>query len=102
MKYQETQESICRWADETFGEVDADTALVRMGNELDELLDDLLDRKDYDAAKEFIDVFVTGVRWLRCLGIDFQDALDAKMAINRARRWKSNGDGTGQHIPEKP
>lgn len=28
----------------------------------------------------------------------FGEAIDRKMAINRARQWKTNGDGTGQHV----
>lgn len=35
-------------------------------------------------------------------GFDLQEEVDKKMAINRARRWGTNGDGTGYHIdPEK-
>ena len=32
-------------------------------------------------------------------GVDIVDP-NKKMAINRQRKWKSNGDGTGQHIKE--
>lgn len=35
-------------------------------------------------------------------GIDLQAEVDAKMAVNRARSWISNGDGTGYHVPEGP
>ena len=31
-------------------------------------------------------------------GFDLQAEIDRKMAINRARRWKANGDGTGYHV----
>jgi hypothetical protein len=31
-------------------------------------------------------------------GFDLHAEVDRKMAINRARRWRANGDGTGYHI----
>lgn len=33
-------------------------------------------------------------------GIDLHAEVDKKMQINRSRRWKANGDGTGYHIRE--
>ncbi len=98
----ETQASIVKWADETFGPIaDEETAAKRMFDEVFEMEDDYFEDQYDKVAKEFIDVFVTGVRFLAMKGIDFQEALDAKMAINRARKWRSNGDGTGQHIKEE-
>lgn len=32
------------------------------------------------------------------LGVDLADAIDAKMQINRARRWAKSTDGTSYHI----
>jgi hypothetical protein len=34
----------------------------------------------------------------RCLGIDIPAAIDRKMRINRARRWKLDGNGHGSHV----
>jgi hypothetical protein len=34
----------------------------------------------------------------QALGIDLPAAIDAKMAINRARKWESKGAGHGQHV----
>jgi hypothetical protein len=31
-------------------------------------------------------------------GVDLQAGVDLKMKINRARSWKSNGDGIGYHV----
>jgi hypothetical protein len=31
-------------------------------------------------------------------GVDLRAEVDAKMKINRGRRWKVNGDGTGYHL----
>ena len=32
------------------------------------------------------------------LGQDLNEQVDAKMVINRARKWKAVGDGTGGHV----
>lgn len=34
------------------------------------------------------------------LGVDLAEAIDRKMVINRARKWKLDGTGCGQHIPQ--
>ena len=49
---------------------------------------------------EAADVLIVlyGVAGMR--GFDLHAEVDRKMAINRARRWKANGDGTGYHIKE--
>lgn len=35
-------------------------------------------------------------------GIDLQAEIDKKMAVNRSRKWRALGDGTGYHIKEPP
>ena len=35
--------------------------------------------------------------WCEVSGFDLNAAVEAKMAINRQRKWKLSGDGTGQH-----
>jgi hypothetical protein len=30
--------------------------------------------------------------------MDLNEQVDAKMAVNRARKWKATGDGTGGHV----
>lgn len=49
---------------------------------------------------EAADVLIVlyGIAGMR--GFDLHAEVDRKMAINRARRWKANGDGTGYHIKE--
>jgi len=34
-------------------------------------------------------------------GFDLHDAVDRKQAINLARTWKANGDGTGYHVKDE-
>jgi hypothetical protein len=97
----ETQRSIVQWADETFGRSNGRALVRRMLKEWHEFELALVDEvTEAEAAKELIDVHVCMVRWLSDLGIDFQAELDAKMAVNRKRKWRSNGDGTGHHVPE--
>jgi hypothetical protein len=49
-------------------------------------------------ADEAADVLIVlyGVAGMR--GFDLHAEVDRKMAVNRARRWAANGDGTGYHI----
>lgn len=52
-------------------------------------------------AAEAADVLIVlyGVAGMR--GFDLHAEVDRKMAVNRARRWRANGDGTGYHIREE-
>lgn len=95
----ETSKSIRAWGDETFGKVSNLSALVaRARGELDEL--DLAIRAD-DAAeigREAADVVILLHRLVALAGMDLTAEVDAKMAVNRARKWKAAGDGTGGHV----
>lgn len=149
----ETQETVSKWAIETFGRPTPLRAALRTNTELAELLVALyLDNKE-QIAKELADVAIClfGVattldehlrtlpagrvaprceliqvilrRWndllqdvylglgyghvqliwralgdlAACCEVDMQNEIDRKMAINRARRWKLDGSGCGQH-----
>jgi NTP pyrophosphatase (non-canonical NTP hydrolase) len=95
----ETSQSIRIWGDETFGKVADLAALVaRARGELDEL--DLAIKAN-DAAeigREAADVAILLHRLVALAGMDLSAEVDAKMAVNRARRWKPTGDGTGGHV----
>lgn len=54
-----------------------------------------------DPAKvpaEAADVLIVLYGLAALKGFDLHAEVDRKMAINRARRWAANGDGTGYHI----
>lgn len=51
-------------------------------------------------AEELADATIVGYHAASILGVVMFDEIDRKMDINRRRRWKSNGDGTGQHVHE--
>jgi len=94
----ETQSTIALWGEETFGPVSDPVALARRaGVELDELIVALEKGDTEEAARETADVLILLNRLSATLGFDLLEAVDAKMKVNRARRWVPAGDGTGRH-----
>lgn len=87
---QETWESIAAWQRETFGPVALDRQAKRAAEEMDELL---ADPTDVGEAAD-VCIVLAGYPGIR-------DAIERKMAINRARQWKLNGDGTGYHVKDR-
>ena len=85
----ETIASMIQWGDETFGPCTADKAISRAWEEWQEMLE-----RGADVPIEAADVIIC---LLRIPGI--ADAIQRKMTINRARKWRLMGDGTGYHIP---
>jgi hypothetical protein len=75
---------------------------IRAVEELAELIDLLVtDDTDPRGGAEVADVQIVlaGIpAWHRQ---EQRDLVDAKMAINRARRWNLTGDGHGQHVGEE-
>ena len=92
----EDQTSICAWADSTFGPAKIDASFKRFLIEVDELATAPFEKVPSECA----DVLITLYRVAHVAGFDLQAEVDRKMSINRARKWRSNGDGTGQHIRE--
>ena len=95
----ETQESICKWARETFGEPTRGAIWGKLLDEWDELDGSLTHE---EAAREAADVYIVLVQYVNALGYDLHDLVDAKMAINRKRKWDVRPGGVAQHIPEEP
>ena len=55
--------------------------------------------KDHaEAGREAADVAILLHRLVALMGSDLSAEVDAKMQINRARKWKAAGDGTGGHV----
>jgi len=48
--------------------------------------------------EEAADVLVVLYHFAETLGMNLQEEVNRKMAINRQRRWKLDGTGTGQHV----
>jgi NTP pyrophosphatase (non-canonical NTP hydrolase) len=97
----EDQISITAWGEETFGPATGPDVLVaRALVEMDELLEVVRAGDLAAAALETADVFILLYRVASLCGFDVQDAVDRKMQINRKRRWRRTGDGTGSHIKD--
>ncbi len=99
MESTEDQKSITLWGEETFGPAVNPAVLVaRARMEMDELME-AVDAGDHaEAALEAADVFILLYRVATVCGFDINEAVNRKMAINRARKWARKGDGTGSHI----
>lgn len=94
MAYAETVESVTTWANETFGEATIEAQLKRAEKEIRELLES----KDPEKiAEEAADVCIC---LFRIIGTLNPEAINQKMAKNRARTWKLDGNGCAQHVKE--
>lgn len=125
----ETQGTINRWAEITFGPIDARGAFLRCAEEFAELARALgfdntaaelrgaimMDRGDMPTVEltavdrgrsrdECADVLITLYRVFGALSQnvdhDIHDAVDAKMLVNHRRKWLITGAGVGQHIKD--
>lgn len=99
-------EAICEWQAATFGPATPQRAWARFEEEFEELIDASAEPAEptEKIAEEAADVVITLIGWLnaRCPGQDLATAIERKMQINRARQWRTAGDGTGYHVkPER-
>lgn len=94
------QEAITKWASDTFGPVRSNfTIAARANEEMAELLTCLAkDDNDPHAREEVADVIITLCRMVSRLGGNMAQDVRAKMEVNVRRKWKSRGDGMGDHI----
>lgn len=102
----ETGYTIQVWAEQTFGVADSDVVIWdRAHQEMIELLERLDPEGDKyesstlrDAAEECADVVIVLAQIAARQGWDIFDMVDQKMRVNRARKWKVNSKGVGQHV----
>lgn len=104
----ETRDSIAEWADATFGEATDTARIGRALEEMHEASDAIMHGEDTfsDLREELADVIIClcaapaseGLDVRTLVGADAWRAVEAKMKINRARRWTLRGDGNGDHI----
>lgn len=94
-------QDIHAWQVDTFGATTTpERAFERAAQEWDELLLALHDGPPEDIAEECADVAIVLCRVASALGFDLADAIEKKMAKNRARKWPAPGQGPSQHIEE--
>lgn len=94
----ETVESVTVWANQTFGFASIKAQIERAAKEfreLGELLD--ADHTEPQIAEEAADVCIC---LYRVIGTLDPEAINKKMAINRARKWNVDGNGCAQHVKE--
>ena len=100
----ETQVTISDWATRTFGYPKSlKVSIDRMLDEVEELkkLDYKSSEANFDkVADECADIYITMCQVMNVMGYNLHACVNHKMQINRARKWKLKGDGTGQHIKE--
>jgi NTP pyrophosphatase (non-canonical NTP hydrolase) len=96
----ETQSGIASWAAETFGVSTPMRAATRMNEEVAELLSKLSipDSDPQKIHEECADVMIVLCVLAARLGFDLMEEVQKKMAVNRARKWKLDGSGCGQHV----
>jgi len=98
----ETQASIYAWQLRTFGPCKSVRVVFdRIAVELKELGDALHENNLEKIKSECADVNIMLLAVCSVLGFNLGEAVNAKMAINRERKWKTAGEmGKGQHIEE--
>lgn len=82
---------------------DAAMFAVRLAVVLIEHLHDRGDRYDIDMVRHCL-VHIIGhmTDCAALLGLSIDDMVDAKMIVNRRRKWNLSGDGHGYHVKEEP
>ena len=111
----ETQKTISDWATNMFGYPTVRKSLQRMFEEIKELeqlieyeheegsvccTEAYLENSHTKIADEIADIMICAYQAMNTLGFDLHACVNHKMEINRHRKWKLAGDGTGQHVQE--
>ena len=94
----ETQQSISDWADAVGINPDAKRAVERAGEELQEAIDAFATGTTTAVGVEIADVVICLNVAASKLGVDLQTLVDAKMKINRARKWRVDETGCAYHV----
>lgn len=92
----ESQQTINEWQRAHFPDATIEGVLNHLKEEFQEFLD-AQQSGDEGTAVEAADVVILLYCWAMHSGVDLHAAIDAKMSINRARRWNIQPDGTGRH-----
>jgi len=87
----ETFETIAQWGEDTFGPIKPERVISRTKEEMAEL------EADPSDPVEVADMVICLMRFPGVV-----EAIQGKMTVNRKRRWRLMGDGTGYHIKDAP
>ena len=95
----ETQQTVAKWAEDTFGPVSEHRVLVtRAITEMQELLEAVENKDTTEIGQEAADITILLWRLMELTGLNLTEEVTKKMRENRARKWAPKGDGTGKHI----
>lgn len=96
----ENQESIAAWAEGVFGAAGSNARTAgRANEEMAELVRAATsDKPARDLIEEAADVVIILYRLAARNGYSLDAAIDAKMALNRMRKWTRDGTGHGYHV----
>ncbi len=94
----ETQATITEWADSVGIKPDIWRAVTRAREEMQEALDDIANGDIAAAGVELADVVICLHVAASRMGVDLQSAIDAKMTINRSRKWRVDPTGCAYHV----
>ena len=94
----ETQQTINEWQRENFPNSTLAGVVRHLREEVGEFFEALqYATNDYAVVSEAADIVILLYAWADKVQIDLHKAIDSKMAINRARNWNIQPDGTGRH-----
>ena len=97
----ETMQSIIDWQNETFGPSRNHMRTVTRANEeMAELLTAVSLGNLYKVGEEIADIFLVLCGIAGPLNINIFDEIDAKMAVNRERKWTITDEGHGYHVKD--
>lgn len=94
----ELQDEIGVWGDATFPKSTPETVLAHFREEVGEFVDvapTMPDYPGYGEAAEAADVFLLLLQFAHKKGFSLHEATEHKMAINRARTWKTEPEPAG-------
>jgi NTP pyrophosphatase (non-canonical NTP hydrolase) len=100
----ENQETIAKWAHQTFGPA---SSLARVAARANEEMAELLRvvtapfPDESKTVEEAADIVIILFRLAEMTGEDLLARIDRKMQVNRMREWKLSNDGHGYHVREK-
>ncbi len=94
----ETVQSVTDWANTTFGEATIEAQYERAKKEWDELKEAI--EAGIPTEKIAIEAADVVICLYRIIGTLRREAVNEKMAKNRARKWELDGNGCAQHVKE--
>lgn len=94
----ETVMSVTLWADESFGPATVVAQFRRAQKEIDELEKLLFQDTPVSPERIAMEAADAVICLYRIIGHLDPNAIERKMAINRKRKWKVDGQGCAQHV----